>query len=474
MAGRLARVLARIKSAVPQARYDAAGTGRRLRGWFAPSSGPNRAIEGLHALRNRARDAQRNEWAGASGARVWTTNLVGTGIVCRPITNDPEIKKPLVRLWDEWIPDADADGVLDFYGLQTLATRNWLASGEILVRLRPRRANDGLAVPLQVQLLESDMLPQLDTTVAPGLPNGNVIRSGIEFNRMGKRVAYWLHSQHPGEKQSAVNVSRLTRVPAEFILHIYEPIRPGQLRGVSEYSPILAKLRGVMDFDDAVLERQKLANLFTMFLTRELPEHDEHPLSGKAEAADSAGDPIVGLEPGLSQELQPGEDVKFSSPPDAGANYGEFMRQQNLGVSAGQGLPYELLTGDVRDISDRTLRVIINEFRRHCEQRQWQIIIPQFCQPIRNAWSSAAALSGALTTQLVEEAKRVRWQPQGWAYIHPVQDAQGKVIEVKNGFRSRTGVVTERGDDIDLVDEERTEDAERERNLIKAGAVTNT
>ncbi len=458
-------------------RYDAAGYGRRMRGWVAPPSGPNRAIDGLHILRDRARDAVRNEWAGASGARVWTTNLIGTGIVPRPKTQDAALKARLVALWDTWVPQADADGVLDFYGQQTLATRSWVASGEVFIRFRWRRPEDGLAVPLQIQLLESDMVPQLDVDSWPGMQTGNVIRSGIELDRIGRRVAYWMYKTHPGDRYlrgALASLDNLTRVPAEQMRHLYEPIRPGQLRGVSDFAPILAKLRGVMDFDDAVLERQKLANLFTLFITRAVGgDPNINPVTGlPTNQFDQNGAPLAALEPGISQELLPGEDVKFSDPPDAGANYADFSRWQHLGISAGMGTPSELLTGDLKDVSDRTLRVIINEFHRHCEQRQWQIVIPLFCQPVRDAWADAAALAGVITTAESADARRVTWQPHGWAYLHPVQDAQGKRVEVDAGFRSRSSVIAERGEDPDAVDAERAADMARDQELGLVELVT--
>jgi len=132
------------QQAVVQARYDAAGHGRRLRGWVAPSTGPNRATEQQPTLRNRARDAGRNEWAGASGTRIWTTNLIGTGIVPRPLTKDPALKRKLTELWNAWTALSDADGVLDFYGQQTLAVRSWIESGEVFVRSRISALNNEL------------------------------------------------------------------------------------------------------------------------------------------------------------------------------------------------------------------------------------------------------------------------------------------------------------------------------------------
>lgn len=452
-----------------QARYDAAGQGRRMRGWNAPSTGPNRAIAGLPTIRNRARDAARNEWQGASSVRAWTVGMIGVGITPRPRTKLKAVKAKLAELWAEWVKVADADGVLDFYGLQALLVRCWLNAGEVFVRIRPRRLSDGLPVPMQVQLIEPELVPHFDADQWPGMKAGNKIRQGVEFDRINRRVAYWMYKEHPGDSSGAgVMMQDLVRVPADQVRHVFEPLRPGQIRGVPDLAPVLARLRNTGDMDDNVLERQKLANLFAMFITRAAPtgaEQEIDPLSGKTIQYAADGGPIAALEPGISQELLPGEDVKFSDPPDAGANYADFMRHQNLGVAAGDGLPYEILTGDIRDVSDRTLRVVINEWRRYMEQRQWHVVIPMFCQYVRDAWADAAFLAGVLTEQEAKAARDTEWAPHRWAYIHPVQDVQAETKEIEAGLASRGGAIAKRGDDPEQVDEERAADQKRELAL---------
>lgn len=451
-------------SVAPQASatsHDAAGMGRRMRAWVPASSGPNRANAGAPNIRNRARDIGRNDWAGRAIPTRWAANLVGTGIIARPKTKDADLKARLVELWDDWITECDADGVLDGYGIQNMVARNWIESGEVFVRLRPRLPQDGLSVPLQLQVMECDMVPMLDSLA----PNGNEIWQGIEFDRLGRRVAYWMYRTHPGDGRG--NTGNYTRVPAEYVLHIYEPTRPGQLRGISEFAPILTKLRSAGNYDDAVLFRQEISNLFAGFVERapSIGGAAIDPLTGAAVKTDDSGTPMAAMEPGTMQELLPGETVKFSQPPDAGANYGDFTRAQHQFIAAGTGLPYELLTGDLRDVSDRALRVILNEFRRHCQQRQWHILIPQLCRKVRNAWADAAVISGVLSAAEGREARRVTWVPQGWAYIHPTQDVQAQKIAVESGFTSRSRVITERGDDPDEIDQERTADDEREEQL---------
>ncbi|MGH8431640.1 MAG: phage portal protein, partial [Solimonas sp.] len=257
-----------------------------MRGWRPPSSGPNRATMQAQKVRDRSRDAARNDWTAAAGEQRWVTNLVGTGIVPRAkrITNKAQ-KEKITALWDRWAAQSDADCVLNFYAQEAMVTRSWMQSGEVFARKRWRRKGS-MEVPFQVQLIESEFCPStFDSDSWPGLPMGNKIRQGIELDRIGARVAYWIYKAHPTDfSAGTIDKSQLIRVSADEILHIFEPKRPGQLRGVSEFASVLAHLRNVADFDDAVLDRQKLANLFTVFIEKAVPTAPDgiDPLTGKA------------------------------------------------------------------------------------------------------------------------------------------------------------------------------------------------
>lgn len=454
-----------------QARYDAASMGRRMRGFIPPSSGPNRAIEGLQNIRNRSRDLERNAWSGKSATQRWTTTLIGTGIVARlPRKMAKERRAVLKSLWDGWCKVCDADNVLDFAGMQSLAARTWIGAGECFGRFRYRRLNSGLEVPVQVQLIEPEQVPPLDADSWPGLRPGNRIRSGIELDRSSQRVAIWFYKEHPFDSKGAstISASELVRVPIEETFHMYEPGRIGAMRGVPDIAAIITRLRNIDDFDDAVLDRQKIANLFAAFIKRapsNLFDPGVDPVTGKPIVTDNTGNAAVGLEPGSTFMLDDGEEMQFSNPPEAGTTYSEYMRTQNLGSAAGTGIPYELFSGDIANVSDRTLRVIINEFRRYAMQRQWQHVIPQMLQKIRDAWVDQCVIMGLISIDEMPLAKAVTWAPDGWEYIHPVQDVQAKQLEIEMGTRSRSSVILERGDDPEEVDDERADDQAREDEL---------
>lgn len=453
-------------------RYDAAGQGRRMAGWNPKMTSPNTAIIGVERIRERARDSSRNDWAAASMVQKWTTSLIGIGITPRwKEIADKTKKAAVVKLFQKWGRVADADGVLDIFGLQTMVVRTWFDGGECFARKRRRFPDSGLPVPLQIQLLEADMCPMIDFTARQGLPAGNEVKSGIEFDKRGQRVAYWFFKSHPGDKFQTYNGEELVRVAASEVCHIFEPKRPGQIRGVSEAAPILARLRNIADYEDATLERQKLANLFVAFLKRAMPDFDPmagdtDPVSGKPIEEDVAtGTPIVGMQPGLFQTLDEGEEVQFSNPPEAGTTYSDYNRTMQLGTAAGGGLPYEFMSGDIVNVSDRTLRVIMNEFRRLAEQRQWQIVIPMFCQPVIDWFAEGAVLMGVIGIADVESVTTVEHSPHGWPHIHPTQDVEGQILEVDAGFRSQSSVISARGDDPDQVAEEQADDDKRQQRL---------
>jgi hypothetical protein len=121
---------------------------------------------------------------------------------------------------------------------------------------------DGLPVPFQLQVLEPD---HLDNGKTEDMADGGYILQGIEFDALGRRRAYWLFPVHPGETRGRSLASR--PVPARQVLHLFERLRPGQVRGVPWFAPVILKLRDLDDYDDAELMRKKIEACFAAFVT---------------------------------------------------------------------------------------------------------------------------------------------------------------------------------------------------------------
>ena len=444
--------------------FEAAASTRRTIGWSASTAGINALItEGGDALRARSRDiVRRNAWA-ANAIESFVGNAIGAGIKPQSKHPDPAVKRRLQELWLRWTDEADAAGLTDFYGLQALVCRAMIEGGECLVRLRERRPDDGLTVPLQLQLLEAEHLPTMKNE---RLPNGNVIRAGIEFDKIGRRVAYHLYREHPGEKPLFFMAGDLARVPADSVLHIYKPLRPGQHRGQPWLAQVLVKLHELDQYDDAELVRKKVAAFHVGFLIENNPDD---PILGAKPEAEDGGAPLAGLEPGTMVKLRPGEDVKFSSPSDVGGMYTDFMRVQLRAIAAGLGITYEQLTGDLERVNYSSIRAGLLEFRRRCEQFQHQVMVYQFCRPVWKAWIEAAALAGAIDAR--DYARRpeayldVEWRPPSWAWVDPLKDMNAEVTAVRAGFKPRSAVINEMGYDEEEVDRQVAADNARADEL---------
>lgn len=446
--------------------YDAgAGTGRRQSAWLTTSSGVNTTVIAHAAtLRNRARhEIRTNPWARQIKSR-FVANAIGTGI--RPQSRHPReaVRETLHEKWRDWIEESDPEGVGDYYEQQALCVGAGFESGEVFVRLRPRRFQNGPEVPLQVQVLEADHVPLAENRIGE---NGNIVIAGIEFDRQGRRTAYYMYREHPGEFLSArPRGFELERVPAAEILHLFVRERPGQVRGAPRLASALARLHALDEYEDAELLRKKIAAMFAAFIIPGVGE-DGTPLL--EEKPDSKGAVEITLEPGMSQVLPAGSDIKFSNPAEVGTSYDPFMKWNLHGVAAGSGLTYEQVTGDLSDVNFTSLRAGLLENRRGFEQFQANTPVYQLNRPVRRLWLEQAALAGVTDASDYLANRRdyrlVKWVPQGWPWVDPEKEQKASLREVRAGFGSRSRVVAARGDDVEEIDREIAEDKKRADGL---------
>ena len=451
--------------------HEAAGRGRRSLAWMPGNPGAVAAMLATSAeLRGKSRDlVRRNAWAQA-GIEAFVANAVGTGIKPQSLSGDERFKAEVQALWRDWVEEADAAGQTDFYGLQSLACRAMLEGGECLIRLRSRRLEDGLSVPLQLQLLEPEHLP---ISLNADLPSGNVVRSGIEFDNMGRRVAYHLYRSHPEDGRLAPMSGQggidTVRIDAKEIVHLFRVLRPGQVRGEPWLSRALVKLNELDQYDDAELVRKKTAAMFAGFVTRQNPEDN---LMGEG-TADSQGISRAGLEPGTLQILEPGEDIKFSDPADVGGSYSEFLRTQFRAVAAAIGITYEQLTGDLSGVNYSSIRAGMLEFRRRCEMVQHGVLVHQMCRPVWAAWMKQAVLASALTApgfvrggpDRRRQYLAVKWIPQGWQWVDPEKEFKAMLLAIRAGLISRSEAISAFGYDAEDVDREIAADNQRADDL---------
>ncbi|WP_240048465.1 phage portal protein [Crenalkalicoccus roseus] len=449
---------------------EAGAAGRRLRKFRPPSAHVNTLIaRSGRTVLERARYLVRNNPYAANAVDFFAAQVVGDGITPSWVGAPEELRRPLADAWLRWTDEADAEGLTDFYGLQRRAARELFIAGEVFLRLRPRRPEDGLSVPLQVQMLPAEMLPLDDNRV---LPDGHEVRQGVEIDAIGRRLAYWFWRQHPDDDTAPRREPERTRVPADQVIHLVDPVEAGQVRGLSRLAPAIVPLWLLDLYDDAELDRKRTAALFAWF--RLSP--DGEPGLGETEGADGASD--LELAPGAGIVLAPGEDVKFAEPTDVGGNYEAFQYRNLLRAAAGLGIPYVGLTGDMAQANYSSLRASLLDFRRRASAFQHGVLAFQMCRPVAWQWMDAAALVGAVPgltpRRLLADVgmRRIEWRPPRWEWVDPLKDIRAEEMAVAAGFRSRSSVIEALGYDPAQVDDEIAAERAREQALGLIGMPT--
>jgi len=474
--GRAFRTLGRAAAGRPMAGttgYEGASTGRRLAMWAEVST----AISALLAaegdtLRTRSRGlVRKNAWA-KSAQDSYVANAIGTGITPKPLHPDETIRKLLKTSWERSAEEFDADGLTDFYGMQAIALREIFEAGEVLARFRPRLASDGLRVPLQLQLLEPEHLPLTHI----GSNGKNPIRAGIEFTPFGKRAAYWLYPEHPNLGAFAFwpGSNQPTRVPAEQVMHCYQPLRCGQLRGQPWLAPVMVTLYELDKFCDAVLVRQSTSNFFLGW-QRAMSDEFRGPLDASESLPDGtqAPDASIGygqIQPNTILDLgATGNTLEFNRPPDPPAGLPEFVKTMLRSFCAGLGIPYESVAWDLEGVNYSSIRAGLLEYRRRIEQFQFSVMVFQFCRPVWRRWVNDAVLAGVLPQPRNpaewDALYAVEWRTPKWAWVDPLKDVLAMKEAVRSAFTSRSAVIHENGEDPEQVDADIAADNKRADEL---------
>lgn len=422
--------------------YDAGKSTRRTAGWSSSGTSANaETVPSLATVRNRSRELVRNNPHALRAINILTAKSIGTGIRAR-------WDKGAQPAWKEFEETCDFEGDLDLCGIQTMLARASFESGEVLVRRVRERSG---RVPLKLQVLEADYL---DGTKFGTASNGNYVIAGVEVDALGRKVAFHLFDQHPGESVYRPIALQSKRVPASEVILLGEKLRPGQVRYMARLAASMMRLRDYDDYRDALIVKKKIEACFAAFVVGGSPSA---PL-GEAETDSTTGLRTETLSPGIIEYVNGGQDVKFANP-SAGSDDG-FSIQELHAIAAGAGVTYAQLTGDLSQVNYSSIRAGMADFRDLVDAWRWTFFIPMAMRRIGAWFLDAAWTAGAIRTQNYG----VVWTPPAWPYVNPVDDIKAAKEEVRGGIQSLSEKIRERGYDPDEVFAE----LERERKDLKA------
>lgn len=448
------------KTAVVRRDFTAASTGRLMGGWGTRNISINADLyRALDTLRARSRDlCNNNDYAKRFLGMVAANVVGGTGVQYQARVYD-EPKKPdtkanaaLERAWELWCSRGvcDVTGRLSFRDIQTLAIKATARDGEPLIRI-VRGAAAGNAFGFALQMLDAD---RLDTRLVRAPTAGvNEIKMGVELDRFGRAVAYWLRPYHPNEifLTDSAEVRDHVRVPASEIIHPFILDRAEQVRGLPWMHAAMARLNNLGGYEEAAVIAARVGASKMGFF--ETPD-GQPPQDGE----DEEEVPFTEVEPGQFGVLPAGSKFQPFNPDYPHQMYEQFVKACLRGISSGLGVAYHALANDLTSVSFSSIRSGTLE-----ERDQWMAIqawfIDAFLEPVFKQWLPAALAFGqvkldngsSLSVAKIDKFAAHAWQGRRWQWVDPKKDMEANILAVENGFKSRQAICAELGVDFEDV-----------------------
>lgn len=330
--------------------YEAAIPGKTRKGRREAGSG-NVAIQRAGtSLREQARHLEENHDIAKGALDCLVINVVGPagiGIEPQPRNKGGEIHdafaEQLLALWRDWQKKPEVTFQHDWASCQRLLARSWFRDGEafnqVIEGINPY-LDHGTKVPMSLEMLEADYVPLHLMSNNAGVIQGaktisGTIVQGIEINTWGRPVGYWVYKEHPADFPVLLSSTALKRIPATGMQHIATRHRIRQLRGVTVFATVLARLDDLKDYEESERVAAKVAASMAAFIKKGAPEDYE---------STSGNERDLRFSPGMVfDDLKPGEDIGTIDTNRPNPNLETYRSGQLRAAAGGIGMTYSAL-----------------------------------------------------------------------------------------------------------------------------------
>lgn len=438
-------------------RFEAGAAHRTLSDWVTQSFAmfDDEVRQDLTTLRSRSRDASINDVYARRYFKALTTNVVGSeGVQSRMRikdangTYDKFANELLDAALKDWSNNATVDG-LSLKDAENLFIESTARDGECLVQLM--RGKSFGKYGFQLRFIEADYL---DHEYNFMLGNGNIIRSGIEYDEIGRIVAYHIWKYHPRDVSSQqLHTNTRVRIVKDDIIHGFFKERSSQGRGFPALSASLLNLTHLKEYQKSELVAARVTSAKMGFFTR--PAGDEDILGDETDEENNAL--IQEVEPGTFDVLPEGYSLQTFDPNNPSGNFQNFVKVILRGVAASLGVSYHTLSNDLESTSYSSLRQGAIEERETWKTHQtW--LIRTFLQPVFEQWLRMALLTPSSGLKFpmdrYDKYNNIEWLPRTWAWIDPSKEANAIKTQLDYKLKSKTEVCRAMGRDFDDVAQE--------------------
>ena len=315
-----------------------------------------------------------------------------------------------------------------------------------------------------------------------GYPESAYFKGGIELNRLGAPLAYHIRDAHQVEYGIAPHLAQVTHTRVEretswyrpITMHSFQPLRPGQTRGMSEFASAIVALKMGHEYQEMELATASLQASIAAVLTsaanmqqaadmmgtgdRVDPESGELISSAQAAFEDSIGyyNSLDFTFNGVKvPKLAPGDKLDLVGSKHPTSAYAEFVRNQLYSVAAGLGVDPIALTQDYSRANYASNKMSFAHNGRAAETRRARLLrmigIPMF-----GAWLEEKIAAGEIDMPqglrpdqfyLVKDALvRGTFITASRAMIEPMKERQAQQLGRSLGVETMESMCAEEGE----------------------------
>ena len=436
------------------ARIDMAQLSR----WQPMGGSPNSdIIRDLPMLRARSRDQMRNAPIALGAVNTTVSHVIGTGLTYTPAIDaeflglDDEQAEAwgddAKRRFNAWAnsPDCDMARQLDFYGLQELAFRTMLESGDVPI-ITPRITRNGVT-RLALQLLEADRVCNPGKTADTA-----VMVDGIELDPLtGESIALHICKHHPGATMAmgatpqdwtrvAMRGAKTNRRNA---LLIFKPLRPGQVRGVPLIAPILEPLKQLARWSEAELNAAVISGINATFIKMDPDAFDalyDEDAQGSivSKATSWSGE----MESGKVINLLPGEDISSPTPGRPNPAFDPFWQAMVRQIGMALEMPFEVLVMHFQSSYSAARAALLMAYKAFRSRRD--MMAKGMCQPVFELWLADEVAEGRINAPGFFQSDIIKaawcsaiWTGDGPGSIDPSKEVDAAAKRVELGISTK-------------------------------------
>lgn len=331
-----------------------------------------------------------------------------------------------------------------------------------------------------------------------GTMNTETLRNGIELNKFGEPIAYWIRNRHPGDPMMLNQldtwdrITRFNRFGIEQVIHVTDQLAADQTRGISRFAPIVGDLERLDTYEKAEEEAALLGAIYTMAITSEYGQQSAFDALGidsmrrfiDMQAA-FHGEASINFQGSKIPHLMPGEKLEAINSSHPNIAYKDHRNAVLGRIARGSSCSFEEFTGDFTQTTYSSARASVDVADRGVRSKRANFV-DRVANKMFSLWLYEALIKQRIPSvtsdavladwRLFYALSMSKWVGPPRIVVDPFKNAKANEVARLNGTLTLADACAEDGNDWEdiIAQRKREQDAMMAAGLMQDPSEQNT